>query len=534
MIGVSDAYHRLAVSPVRPLSYKAEVSFTKARSTETDWFTLDQSELSGPDLLAEDESRPIQMWDAYDYRNVSERVIDLNISRSVQFPYNVQSAVADFTLNNYDDYLSISGAGGSSPLSQYIVPKRPCRLYLGFKGVGLAPQFVGLTQGVPSYDGFKNERATFSAMDFLSEIGDMKLNNMVMMRNARTDEVIAAILEQFGLDSRMYDLGHGLNTIPFVYFESGKDAGATLRELVQAEDGAMWLDERGVIRFESRASQVGKAPVMVFDENSIVDISPSREAGVVNTISITAEIRRVVGRQPVFTADNSLGYQNSASEDAYRISARGSATVWLNFDDPVWSAEGLVLNGAQTGSNFQVVNLSGEAVFSGVSATGTLFATSYKLELSNTNSYPVSVSALQLWGQPAKMYGDQPIEYQAQDSDSVAKYGALELTITDNKCFGSVDNARAYAARVLAEYSEYSNVLEMKVKGDPSLQMQDVVTIDYPNYAGNYVVKGSEHRLSDTQLETTLTLRKTTLTYPFILDQSILDGPDLLMYEEES
>ncbi len=528
MISVSDIYHELAAGSIRPLDYRVAVSFTKERNSEIDWFTLNQSILNGSGLLAEDDTKPIQVWDAYDYHNISDRLIELNISRSIEFPYNVQSAIADFTLNNYDGYLSIVGAGGTSPLSPYILPKRPCRLYLGFKTGGLAPQFVGLTQGTPAYDGFKNERVSFTALDFLSEIGDMKLDGMVMMRNARTDEVIAAILDQFGIEPQMYSLDPGLNVIPFVYFEPGKDAGNALRELVQAENGAMWLDENGIIRFRPRTAIIGQIPAMTFNSDNIESITPSRESQIVNTITISAEVRKVLDEQPVFTDDNSNGYTSTPTEDNYRVPANGTKEVWLNFEDPVWTASPLVLNGTADDSNYTVVDLAGDPVSSGVSVSGTLFATSYKLEITNTNAFPVSVNYIELWGEPAKMIGGQPLEYEASDTDSVAKYGTMKLEITDNKCFGSLDNARNYVTDVLQKYSEYNSAITVNVKGDPSLQLNDIVSIEYTGYNGEYAVIGTNHKLTDAKLETELTLRRTRLYSPFILDQSVLNGTDVL------
>lgn len=528
MISVSDEFNQLAAGPVRPLDWRTKVSFTKARNQDISWFTLNQSVLDGSDLLAESDDNPIQLWDAYDYQDISDRIVSMDITRSIEFPNNIQSAIADFSLNNYDGYLSIAGAGGSSPISQYILPKRPCRLYLGFKGGGVAPQFVGLTQGVPNYSGQKDELASFTAMDFLSEIGDMQLNQMVMMRDARTDEVIAEILNQFGIESQMYNLDKGLNIIPFVYFESGKNAGNALAELVQAENGSMWLDEQGVIRFAPKTAIIGKTPQMVFDGSNTIDIKPSREAQVINVVKLSTEIRTIQPLQPVFTQDNSNGYASDASEDSYRVKANGSAEIWLNFEDPVWSANALVLNGNANDSNFQAVNLSGVPVNSNVSATGELFATSYKLTLTNTNNFPVSVSFLELWGQPAKMIGGQAVEYQAEESDSVTHYGPMVKEITDNNCFGSIKNARQYANDILGSYSDYSSVIELQVKGNPALMLNDVISIDYPNYVGNYIITGISHRLTDSKLETTMTVRKTSLYTPFILDMSVLNGEDVL------
>ncbi len=50
-------------------------------------------------------------WQPYgvmvqDYEDLSNRAIGLSVSRAFEFPYNVQSAVADFSLDNHDGYLS--------------------------------------------------------------------------------------------------------------------------------------------------------------------------------------------------------------------------------------------------------------------------------------------------------------------------------------------------------------------------------------------------------------------------------------------
>lgn len=526
MITVSNAFNSLASGPVRPLDYELAISFTKALNSEISWFVLDQSVLDGGDLLADNDQNPVQLWDAYDYTKLKDRMVDLSLTRSIQFPYNVQSATAEFTVNNYDHYFSFEDSG--SPIGNYILPKRPCRLYMGFKGAGVVPVFVGLTQGMPSYSGDFDEKANFDALDFLSEIGDMKLTNMVMMRNARTDQVIATILNQFGIEPQMYNLAHGLNTIPFVYFDTGKDAGNALRELVQAENGALWLDEQGIIRFEPRTGIIGKEPVMKFDADSIIKITPSRASDIVNYVKVSAEIREVQSLQPIFTVDNSSGYESAAADDDYRVPAGGTTTVWLSLEDPTWSANLPILNGPATDSNFTAVDLSGSPVNSGVTIAGTLFADSYKLEISNTNPAPVSVNYLQLYGEPAKMIGGEPIEYTAYDEESVEKFGNMSIEITDNRCFGSVQNAKNYALDILSKYSDYNHIIKLEVKGSPALQMQDLVTVDYGDYSGTYQILGIDESISATRFSQTLTIIKSEVYSPFILDVSELDGPDVL------
>lgn len=528
MNAVSDRFHELANASVRPLDWELGISWSKARNQDIKWFTLDSSQLNGADLLGDNNNNAIQLWDAYDYDKQRDRVISINLSRSVEFPYNVQSAILDVSLDNHDGYYSFSN--GDSPISSNVVPARPVRAYLGFRDGGLTPVFVGLTQGIPVYSGLHNTTAQLTAMDFLSQIGEMSLRNMVMMRDARTDEVIAAILRQFGLEPYMYNLTPGANTIPFVFFDSDKNAGNALKELVQAENGALWIDEQGIIRFEPRSGQIGRQSVIVFNPDNIVEITPSQTSSLVNRVYIEANVRKVMDFQQFFTVDNSYGYQQTSDEDQYRLKANGTTTVWLNFEDPVWSATANpLLNGSSNNSSFTVVNLSGNRVNAGITAVGTLFATSLKLDFTNTNNFPVSIDYLQIWGEPAKVVGTSPtIKYTAEDEDSIEKFGLHELTITDNTCFGNQQNIDTFATDVLNSYAGFSPVLELSVKGDPSLQIQDIVTLQDTGYDGTWAIKAISHNLSSSRLVTKLSLVRSEIYMPFILDKSALNGVDVL------
>lgn len=475
-------------------------------------------------------------WQPYgemiqNYDNLSERAIGLSVSRSFEFPYNVQSAIADISLDNHDGYLSFAGLN-ISPIADYILPNRPIQIKYGFKGAGLVPNFTGQTSSMPTYDGNHDSIARFTAMDDLVAISEAHLPNMVMMRDARTDQVLAAIFEQLGIDQSRYSLGLGTNTIPFVYFDSDKSVGNALKELIQAENGRLWQDEEGIIRFTPRQTNVfGRQPVMSFNKSNTLTITPSRDSGIVNQVNISAEIRQIEALQQVFLVSNDSGYESQ--DDNYRVPANGQATIWLSFDDPVWSCIAPTLNGASTTSNFKAVDLSGTPINSGITADGTLFATSYKVVFTNTNSSPVSIKAISLFGEPAKLIGGQAVEYLAYDDVSVSKFGTRSLDISDNKCFGSVANLTRYANDIISKRSDYNKQITMTVKGDPSLQLGDLVEVDIDEFQGRYEVLkivNTIDNVTDSKLETELTLQFTTssVVSPFILNQSVLDGPDLL------
>lgn len=529
MISTTDEFASVANGTIRPLALNAKISFTKNRDDDISWFILDQSILDGADILATDSSDTIQLWDAYEWDDVSKDVIGMNWSRSVAFPYNVQSALCELQLNNISQKYTYGNT--SSPYSGYILPKRPMRTYAGFKKVGVAevvPVFVGLTQKMPKYSGLNDSQATFSAQDFLSEIAETQLNETVMLRNVRTDEAIATILDAYGMDSSMYDLARGINVIPFLVFEKGLNAGNILSKLVQAENGALWLDEKGIIRFEPRTADVGKNPVMTFDKNNIITLSPSRTDGIVNRVKIKSDIREVQANQPIFSMINEDGYTKPSDEDSYRIQASGNLTVWLSMDDPIWTASlNPTLNGASNDSAFTAVDLSGNAITSGITASGTLFSDSIKLDFTNGTAKPVSITFLEIWGEPAKVV--DTIEYNAYDEDSVEQFGEMILDISDNNCFGSYQNADSYAMDILKRRAGYSPTMTMTVKGNPALQLGDVVHIDY-KYEGDYKVVGIKSAITNSAgFTTALTVEHFTLMTAFKLDVSILDGTDVLM-----
>lgn len=525
---VSERFHELASGSVRPLDWEVGISWSKARNTSTNWFTLDQSALNGSDLLSDSASNPIQKWDFYDYKNSRDRVLEMSVERSVAFPYNIQSAICDVKLNNYDGYYSIDNP--DSPIMGEVLPSRPLRAFLGFREAGVTPVFVGLTKAIPTYSGTHNTTAQITALDFLSEIGETKLNKMIMMKDVRTDEVISAILQQAGLDTWMYNLDHGLNVIPFVYYDTEKDAGNALKELVQAENGVMWLDEQGIVRFSPRTAIIGSESVKTFTPSDIVSIKPSASAGIVNRVHVEADVRKVMNNQLIFSADNENSWDGSASDDSYRLKANGDTQIWVSFEDPIWQCQAdPILNGADTGSAFTAVDLHGDAVNQRITAVGQLFATSMLITFTNTNNFPVSITYLQIFGEPAKVIGESPtITYTAEDTESIERFGICELSITDNKCFGNQQNIDTFAEDVLNLYSDYSPTLELNVKGDPSLQIQDVITLAGTDYDGDYLIKGMKHSLTQSKLETTITVIKHTVLRNFILDKSVLDGTDVL------
>lgn len=517
MINAPQSFHDKAQGQIIKPIAKLYISFSK-EITEGTYFTLNQSILNGDDLLGASEDNPLQLWDLYVYQDYSERLTNVSVERSIEFPYNTQYAMGDFTLDNFDKYFS---PRSNSPIAQYNIPQRPVKIFAGFIGETLIPQFVGLTEDVP--DTSTNvATAEVHATDFLSAIYEQVLVDTIIARDVTTDVLLSKIVEQFGVLPSQYSFEKGDNVIPFAFFDVGSKAGDAIKDLIQAEGGKFWLDEQGILRFAKRYS-LQTAPVISVDDYSIVSIDSRKDENIVNKIVISCDLREVQEYQSVYSKAPSA---TSSTGDMWVIGANDSITRDCKLADPCYEIVNPTQGKQSTVSWFTAVDSDGNIIDTGITAVGTLSTTAYTITFTNANNFPVKINEIQLWGEPAKVYDH--LEYEAEDTDSVEKYGEQVLTISNNKFFQSYESARNFARYVLKEHSNYIGGVRMSVKGDPSLQLNDIITINNEDYAGEYRIDTIKWELGAGTFETNIDAHKIELVTYFTLNESQLNGTHVL------
>lgn len=514
---VPSGFNQIANGDVIPLSWGIRISFDKAYDDSITWFTLDQSTLNSGDLLAPIEDNPLQAWDFYEYKDFAERLVYMSVQKSIDFPYSVVSAIADFQLNNYDQYFT---PNGTSPVANDVLPKRPVRLLLGLSNV-LLPQFVGLTEGMPEIERTEG-LATFTAMDFLTWIYDMDIRETIAMQNVRTDEVLANIFQQFGLAPDQYDLARGRNTIPFLFFEADQvKAGDIIRPLMQAEMGRLWLDEQGIIRFTPRLEQPTD-PVYLLDDDNIEDIEHSGDDEIINRVVIITQVREVQEYQSVYSKSKTDTQLNV-------VPANGTYVFVASLQDPALTIEDPDFGENAGVSWFTAATPDGTPVVSGVSVDSTELKTnSFNITFNNTNNFAVNIDQLFLWGRPAKNITVEPVIYENKDTDSIAKYEEQTYEINNN-FIQDIDDARSLALTMLDEYSEHADIVTVTMsKPNPALQLSDIIDIDYEEYSGEYRIIAMNIKLQDAKMTQVLTCRRYQPRTWFQLDVSQLNGTDVL------
>jgi hypothetical protein len=506
----SLGFRQLAAGHVRPLSWDVRVSFDKTFDDAITFFTLDTSVLDGPDLLAPSDDNPLQLWDKYSYADYTDRTVSIEVTREEMEPYSIAQAYADVTFNNYDNYFT---PNSGSPIETTILPRRPFRALLGFGGEVL-PQIVGLSEGMPQID--KSSRtASFHVIDFMSYLLDQDISETIILQDVTTAEVLDYLFQFMGLLDTQYSLDDSLNTIKFFYVEKGTKFKTVADKLMEAEIGRLYLDEAGVIRFRNRYNYES-IPVYTFDKSNVIDYSVSNETQIINSVKVTSRVREVQLPQSIWTSAIPIAVQPGAT-----------VVIWAEFLDPVTSATAPAYSALETNDSYFISTLSedGTGAYTDMTIVMELFSKSAKLTIENIGASPAYVTAIDIYGTPAKVV--DTIKVEEVDQSSIDKYEE-QLHEIDNEYIQDESNAQSRALILIHDYAEYGATVDIDVKGNPAIQLGDPVVLDLDGYQGVHIVTKTTNLISEGKFTQRLRARKKTAVTLFTLDASVLDGTDLL------
>lgn len=516
---VSPTFHQKSQAGIRKHNWSLLFSFDKEFDPMRTFFILDSSTLDGTDVLKPVDDNPIQYWDYYTYTPYTDRVISLEWERKIDFPYSVESSTANVTLNNFDNYFS---SHTNSPINQYLIPSRPMKLFAGYQNEPLLQQFVGLTQDKPKLNQ-SALTAQFTALDYLSELFKLQLSESVALSNVRTDQALAAMFDQFGIEPFQYDLKPGRNVIPFLFLSEGSSAAECFRQIMEAEGGQLWIDEQGIIHFAQRLLPVS-GPVMTFNESNIVSLDTSADTEIVNRVQIISNIRAIQDPQPVHAGSGQL--TSPELSNPMIIPAGGSATYLINLEDPIAAYSEPTLSFVSGDSWFTAEDINGNNVVSFVSVTDSaLTLNQLAITFTNTNVFDAYLNAIEVYGEPAKII--DTINYEAFDQDSIDEYGEHLLQIK-NDLFGSESNCESYAYTIIDAYSQFDSIIDISVKGDPALQLGDIIWVDTSKIQGEFQITKISNSISPTGVTQEIMAKRYTPRHWFVLNQSTLNDGDVL------
>lgn len=515
MQSVSTLFNTRANGQMRPLSWRALMSFPKAYLPDVDFFTIGVSTIGGTDII-KGEGDVIQEWDKYQYDDYSHRIQSIEITRQEEPVNSVALAMADIKFANWDNYFT---PNAGSLIDSFILPYRPTKLYLGF-GNENVPAFIGLTEKMPTIDE-KGRTASFHLIDFMYSLFNRPLDETIILQNVRTDEALEELMDVAGILPTQYDFDLGFNLINFVYFEKGTKFGDAVKELIEAEMGRFYMDEAGVIRFKNRQNY-SSVPVWNFDKSNVLDIKTKTQDDIINVVEVKANVREVQALQKYWEL-----------QQAVLVPAGQSVDIWADFDDPVTDVDIpenvlVATTSSFTASTAETLD-SGTIVSSNIAVSASQFAKSYKMTFSNTNAFAVYINLLELWATPARIV--KQIYVREQDDASVAEYDERVMTI-ENDFINDETEATSKAKIILDDWSQYGGISELVVKGNPALQIGDAVGCTIDGFAGTYVLSKIVNKFllsgNGVQFTQVLTVKKRTFQTYFTIGISTIGGTDVI------
>lgn len=523
MQSVSTQFTTRTQARVRKLKAACQMAFTKTVSTATRYFTVGVSSVGGPDPIGPPSNvGDITEWDKYNYDDYSDRLLGLEVTHEQDITGNITMAIADYELQNTDDKFT---PGVDPTIGDYVQSlHRPVRLSGGF-GLQTIPLFVGLTEKAPSLSEDK-KTAKFHAIDFMKTISSIKISSSQMYVDKTIDYVIADLLTTFaGLAVTQFDLEPGMRSVPFIYFKNDSTLGEALAQLAQSELYTIFEDEAGVIRGWNRQHLANPgSPVWTFNRDNCREITYPESKNVINSVEVFSKVREVQANQVLWELTSSQEIKPGATWELFADfkDDYGDLPV-IDADEPAY------ITSATTSfySTNKANDGSGETGNTNISITEfSVFDTGVKVVFSNSAAYPMYITALQIFAQPAKVVNE--IYHIAQDTASIAQYEEQDYTIK-NDFIQSEAFATTISTMLINDRSQPSQVREIEVtRGVPQLQTGDLVTFNDGKTSDTYVVQKKTTSLGKGGLTQELTLVQRSVQSYFTVGISSVGGPDVI------
>jgi len=144
----------------------------------------------------------------------------------------------------------------------------------------------------------------------------------------------------------------------------------------------------------------------------------------------------------------------------------------------------------------------------------------------NTGAVGVYITTLELFATPAKVVKE--LYVREQDDTSVGKYDERPVNI-ENNFISREDEAYSKAVILLTDYAEYGSVLNLSVKGNMALQMNDCVDVILPDVGIRpHVITKMTNKIINGKFTQLLTVKQREPQYYFTIEVSLIGGTDVI------
>ena len=293
--------------------------------------------------------------------------------------------------------------------------------------------------------------ATVICHDFLFKTGEKEIPLIPTMQNITRYQMWETLFQSIGLASDNYEIDASLSndTVPIAYFPKGKVRKA-MTKMAEAFNCNVTMSRDGKITITSNSTL--SASVLTMQDTDLIFNSNMPQ----NFENVYSEVNVRYSQFTLKKLQSVLKLENVA------IPAAGVTLNNLEFTNaPVAFVGYIRINNA--------VHIS-----IGDISIGTW---GMSLQINNSASADLTVS-IEIFGHPMDVIQD---EVEVRDTDAYNKVGSKKLYL-DNYLVQTNTAATAYGNRILALVSNETAYVELNTRGDPSLELNDVITaIDATN-----------------------------------------------------
>lgn len=536
MQAVSSAFTAATGSSFRNVSHRLLVAWEKVLDPTVNFFTLDVSQLDGPDIL-QGIYNTVTFFDKFVYTDETPYVLDWQITRSVsQQPWGVIMATATLELDNTSNRFF---PGLDPTIGDYVLlANRPVKIQVGFNGENINV-FTGFTDNTTTAQ-IVGRKLVMNLMDAMTYLQGIKSEQSTMVNMSR-DQIIISLLTEAGFTSDQWDIEPSVNSpIPY-YNPHGKIMTDIFTELCESEGALMFCDENGIINWWTRPHINNHKTVQwAFDYSNTIGDPQYVTPTIINDVNVTTTPLAVGAYNKIYEVtidpNNPTDYLvPPGSEITLEADFSGDAAAAISVDTPYWVGS----SGSGNSTFTTALNADGTGGDGGGAvalSSETLTGESYLMTFTNSGTQGIYITDISLWGVPAVQQTVQTSPYI--DQTSVDNYNRnpnnnyTEIGI-ENDTLQNAFEAQSLAYWYVQLYGQPQPRFTLATFAVPQLQAFDWVSMT-PQETGvtmDLAIMASTLALeAPANLTQTLDIEgRSTFSY-FILDQSKLDGPDVLAF----
>lgn len=469
----SSGYAGAQAAPFKTVDFGVLIGFMRTTVSGIKHFTIGQSRIGGPDIIKGGGST-VTFFDKYQLTDYSAYVKSWSVDRRLgQYPFGMILAQADVQLNNtsnlftpnFDNFVG-SGTGQ---------PNRPIKISANL-GNDSFKQFTGFT-GQPE-SSLSTRLTSLHAYDVLDYLNSTTSTASGVYVDKYFHEIMATELALQGFTSSQYVLDRSLQQKIGYYAPNGKKVGQIFKEGAEGEQGLVFVDENGIIKFWNRQHMTtisGTGLPHQFTYSNVRDIE-WQNTPIINDVIVRAKPRSVQAKQPIWQL-----------QGAFEILPGETKEYFADFVDdygpmPVTSVD--IPTSLGTTSNFTANDSSdgsGTDKASSITITDAyLFGNTYRLRIRNSFTSSVFITGLNIYGTPAKV--TTVIEERYTDAPSVDQQGRNpanngEPLVIENDIIQDKSTARSLAYTLVKEYKDPRKRLKLPIFYNPALQIGDPATV---------------------------------------------------------